>query len=105
MTVSQLAIINRDGYQAAPRLHSPLSLKNIKSLFLMITTEITIFLERLTGYKKGRTLPFSQYQILLISMESVHVKTQEKQMVTLQGDACLGHESPKDEKNAPMGVT
>lgn len=38
-------------------------------------------------------------------MEPVHVKTQEEQMVTLQGDACLGHESPKDEKNAPMEVT
>ena len=38
-------------------------------------------------------------------MESVHVKTQEEQMVTLQGEACLGHVSPKDEKNAPMEVT
>lgn len=64
----------------------------------MLTTEITTFLERLAGYGKGRTLPFSQHQILLESMESVHVKAQEEQMVTLQGDACLGHESPKDEE-------
>lgn len=64
----------------------------------MLTTEITTFLERLTGHEKGRTLPFSQHQTLLVSMESVHVKTQEEQMVTLQGDACLGHESPKDEE-------
>lgn len=71
----------------------------------MLTTEITILWERLIGYKKRENSAFFPVTNPTDIYGTCPRKTQEEQMVTLQGDACLGHESPKDEKNAPMEVT